>query len=201
MSRARKCAGNPGRTYCRVDFVFGSLVALGVVSVNAMVADAEPAEQQHWAYRPIVCPQVPRTGGDGWARNAVDSFVLRRLDAVRLVPSSPAGRETLIRRVTLDLIGLPPTPGEVTAFVNDTQPGAFERVVDRLLASPHYGERWARPWLDAAHYADSDGYEKDRARPWQLVSEHTRDEGRHQSTMCNSSARTAAKTSISMKRP
>ena len=165
MSRARKRDGKPGPTFCRVGFAFGSLVVLGVVSANALAADADPAEQQHWAYRPIVRPQVPQAGGDGWARNAVDLFVLRRLDALKLVPSAAAGRETLIRRVTLDLIGLPPTPGEVAAFVNDTQPGAFERVVDRLLASPHYGERWARPWLDAAHYADSDGYLTDQLRP------------------------------------
>ena len=100
-----------------------------------------------------------------WARNSVDLFVLRGLVREGIVPSPVAGRETLIRRVTLDLIGLPPTPREVAAFIKDKRPGAYQRVVDRLLASPHYGERWARPWLDVAHYADSDGYLTDQLRP------------------------------------
>ena len=97
-------------------------------------------------------------------RTPVDRFVLARLDHEQLSPSAEADRQTLLRRVTLDLTGLPPTPAEIDAFVADTAPGAYERVVDRLLASPHYGERWARPWLDLARYADTNGYEKDRRR-------------------------------------
>jgi hypothetical protein len=96
--------------------------------------------------------------------NPIDRFVFSRLDEEGLKPSPPAEKHTLIRRVYLDLIGLPPTPAEVDAFVKDASPDAFEKVVDKLLASKHYGERWARLWLDAARYADSDGYEKDKPR-------------------------------------
>src|SRR5581483_12464817 len=100
------------------------------------------------------------------ARNGVDYFILARLEAEKIVASPEADKATLIRRVTLDLTGVPPTPTEVDDFLNDTRPDAYERVVDRLLASPHYGERWGRHWLDLARYADSDGYEKDSARPY-----------------------------------
>src|SRR5437016_1186936 len=93
-------------------------------------------------------------------------FVLARLEGAGIRPSPEADRNTLIRRVSLDLIGLPPTPAEVDQFLADSRPGAYERVVDRLLDSPHYGEKWARHWLDLAHYADSDGYEKDLPRPY-----------------------------------
>ena len=99
-----------------------------------------------------------------WARTPVDRFVLARLDVERLVPSHEASTETLLRRVSLDLTGLPPTLAELDAFLADTRPDAYERVVDRLLASPHFGERWARQWLDLARYADSNGYEADRLR-------------------------------------
>src|SRR5262249_18304682 len=98
-----------------------------------------------------------------------DRFVLARLEAEGLKPSPQADRATLLRRVSLDLIGLPPTPAEVDVFLADKTPGAYEKVVDRLLQSPHYGERWARRWLDLARYADTNGYEKDRPRsiwPW-----------------------------------
>ena len=97
-------------------------------------------------------------------RNAIDRFVLERLEQEGLARSPEASRETLIRRVTLDLIGLPPAPEEVDAFVEDRRPLAYERLVDRLLSSPRYGERWARPWLDLARYADTDGYIHDRRR-------------------------------------
>ncbi len=110
-----------------------------------------------WSLQPIRRP-------DG-AHN-IDQFILARLKAEGVKPSPPADRTTLIRRVTLDLTGLPPTPQEVQHFLDDTRPDAYARVVDRLLASPHYGEKWARYWLDLAHYADSDGYEKDLEREW-----------------------------------
>ncbi len=97
-----------------------------------------------------------------WPRNAIDRFILARLEEEGLAPSPAADRDTLIRRLSLDLVGLPPTPEEVDAFVADRSPDAYEKLVDRLLASPHYGERWARRWLDLARYADTNGYEKDR---------------------------------------
>lgn len=101
-----------------------------------------------------------------WVRNPIDAFILAKLESQGIAPSPEAPKLTLLRRVTLDLTGLPPTPEEVGAFLTDTRPDAYERVVDRLLQSRHYGERWARPWLDLAHYADSDGYEKDQVRPF-----------------------------------
>lgn len=120
----------------------------------------------HWAYRPIDKPRTPSVRNPAWVRNPVDAFVLARLEAEGVTPSAEASRNTLIRRLSLDLTGLPPEPEEVEAFLTDNRPDAYERLVDRLLASPHYGEKWARHWLDLAHYADSDGYEKDRVRPY-----------------------------------
>ena len=107
----------------------------------------------------------PAVTNAAWARNDVDRFILATLEAKGLRPSPEASRQTLIRRVTFDLIGLPPTPEEVESFVRDTSPQAWERVVDRLLASPHYGERWGRHWLDLARYADSSGFHNDLDRP------------------------------------
>ncbi len=124
----------------------------------------KPTSAGHWAYVRPVRSNPPAVGNPVWVRNAIDNFVLARLEKEGLAPSPDAPRETLIRRLSLDLIGLPPSPAEVDAFVADTTEHAYERVVDRLLASPHYGERWARPWLDLARYADSNGYEKDRLR-------------------------------------
>ena len=118
----------------------------------------------HWSFRKPVRPDSPEIRDPSWPRNPIDRFVLSRLDREGLKPSTPAARATLIRRVGLDLIGLPPTLDEVDAFLRDDRPDAYERVVDRLLASPHYGERWARRWLDGARYADTNGYEKDRER-------------------------------------
>ena len=129
-------------------------------------AGDEPIRSDHWAFQPIARPAPPRVRQSDWVQNPIDQFVLATLEAQNLQPSPLADRHTLIRRVYLDLLGLPPTPAEVQAFISDTRPGAYERLVDRLLASPHYGERWGRHWLDLARYADSDGYEKDRARPY-----------------------------------
>jgi hypothetical protein len=119
---------------------------------------------KHWAYLKPVRRTPPKVRLKSWVRNPIDNFVLARLEKEKLRPSPEAPKEVLIRRVSLDLIGLPPTPQEVEAFLADTSPNAYEKVVDRLLASPHYGERWARPWLDLARYADSNGYEKDNSR-------------------------------------
>ena len=123
------------------------------------------AADRHWAFQPILQPAVPSVSGSGSSANPIDRFIARRLEAEGIALARQADSETLIRRVSLDLIGLPPTPEEVSEFICDQQPGAYERLVTRLLASPHYGERWARPWLDLCHYADSDGYLQDQVRP------------------------------------
>ena len=123
----------------------------------------------HWAFTKPVRAALPKVRDGSWVKNPLDSFVLAGLEAEGLRPSKEADRYTLIRRLSFDLIGLPPTLSEVGAFVGDTSANAYERVVDRLLASPGYGERWARVWLDLARYADTQGYEKDRPRtvwPW-----------------------------------
>jgi hypothetical protein len=120
--------------------------------------------EQHWAFQPPRAPAMPAVRDSGWVRNGIDSFILARLESEGLSPSPPADKSALARRVSLDLIGLPPTAEELSAFLADSSPQAYESLVDRLLRSPHYGERWARPWLDLARYADTNGYEKDRAR-------------------------------------
>ncbi len=117
-----------------------------------------------WALAPLTRPAPPEVRTRGWVRTPVDNFVLARLERERLRPAPYADRRTLIRRVTFDLTGLPPTPEEVDAFLADRAPGAWERVVDRLFADPHYGERMAQHWLDLARYADSDGYHDDTTR-------------------------------------
>ncbi|MGD9644514.1 MAG: DUF1549 domain-containing protein, partial [Pirellulales bacterium] len=127
------------------------------------IAAGAPYES-HWSFAPPVEPALPAVKNASWPRTPIDDFVLARQEQAGLSPSPEADRYTLIRRVSLDLIGLPPTPDEIRAFVNNRSPGAYEALVDRLLASPHYGERWARRWLDLARYADTNGYEKDRTR-------------------------------------
>jgi len=119
----------------------------------------------HWSFRAPVRAKPPEVQNKRWVRNAIDRFVLARLEAQRITPAPEADRATLIRRLSLDLIGLPPNVEQVTAFVRDPAPDAYERLVDSLLASPHFGERWGRHWLDLARYADSEGYQVDRARP------------------------------------
>ncbi|MBI3465448.1 MAG: DUF1549 domain-containing protein, partial [Planctomycetes bacterium] len=116
----------------------------------------------HWAYKPLVGPEPPKTEDQSWGHNAIDAFVLSALEKRKLAPSTEADRATLLRRLSLDLIGLPPTPEEVQAFVSDQKPGAYERQVDRLLESPHYGERMAVPWLDVVRFSDTVGYHGDQ---------------------------------------
>ncbi|MDX1931983.1 MAG: DUF1553 domain-containing protein [Capsulimonadales bacterium] len=118
-----------------------------------------------WSFRPIATPAVPRTPFDRLARDPIDRFVFDRLARNGLRPSPPARRHALLRRVTVDLTGLPPTPDEIAAFVNDPSPDAYEKVVDRLLASPAYGERWGRHWLDIVRFGESHGYEQNHVRP------------------------------------
>ncbi len=120
--------------------------------------------QPHWAFTAPKRPKVPKVKNNDWPRGEIDRFIMARLDREKLSPSPEADSNTLVRRLYLDILGLPPSPAEVEAFVADHSPEAYEQLVDRLLASPHYGERWGRIWLDGARYADSDGYEKDKPR-------------------------------------
>jgi hypothetical protein len=122
------------------------------------------AGSDHWAFRPPMHTALPKVRGEKWVRTPLDYFILARLEKERAEPAPEADRATLIRRVSLDLLGLPPSPAEVEAFLRDTAPDAYEKLVDRLLASPHYGERWARHWLDLARYADSNGFNIDAPR-------------------------------------
>ena len=122
--------------------------------------------ERHWSFEPIARAPIPDVQRRDWAWNEIDRFILHRLEQEGIAPSPAADRVTLIRRLSLDLIGLPPTPVEVESFLDDQEPGAYERLVDRLLASPHFGERWGRHWLDLARYADSDGYLGDSLRPY-----------------------------------
>ena len=135
---------------------------------QAAAGAAAETPAKHWAYAKPVAAHVPDVRNTAWVRNGIDRFVLARLEQEGLSPAPEAPFETLVRRATLDLIGLPPTLDELDSALQDAaahgRDAAYGRVVDRLLASPHYGERWARPWLDLARYADSHGYEKDRLR-------------------------------------
>ena len=148
--------------------------SIGSITLRLRAADSVPAVQEpvwtseqrsHWSFIPPVRPEVPRVQNRAWVRNPIDAFILSDLESVDLRPASEADRRTLIRRVTFDLTGLPPTPAEVEAFLADGRADAYERLVDRLLASPRYGERWARFWLDLARYAESDGFKSDLPRP------------------------------------
>src|SRR5262249_20169012 len=118
----------------------------------------------HWAFEPPKRPALPKVSDTGWPREPIDYFVLARLEAERFGPSPEADKATLLRRVTLDLTGVPPAPGAVEAFLTDSSGEAYERVVDRLLESAHYGEHMARFWLDAARYGDTHGLHLDNYR-------------------------------------
>ena len=145
-------------------------VKMGAPWPNAKISDAARAAQRgeyvlsdaqknFWSFQPVKsAPSLPSVKNSAWVKSPIDRFILAKLEAKGLKPALPADRRTLIRRANFDLIGLPPTPEEIDAFVADKSPDAFARVVDRLLASPHYGERWARHWLDVARYADTKGY-------------------------------------------
>jgi mono/diheme cytochrome c family protein len=132
---------------------------------DANTAIAQRAGADHWSFQPIQRPAAPTTKDQTWVRNPIDAFILARLEKEGIAPSPEADKPTLIRRLSIDLTGLPPTPAEVADYINDSSQRAYETLVDRLLASPHYGERYARYWLDLTRYADSDGYEKDLGRP------------------------------------
>ncbi|MFM7248599.1 MAG: DUF1549 and DUF1553 domain-containing protein [Planctomycetaceae bacterium] len=159
--------------------VLGALAAVGTADTGtpqgwpATVA----AGRRHWAFQKPVAPAVPEVKDAGWPAGDVDRFLLAEMEKAGVTPVADAGREALLRRVSFDLVGLPPSPEEIRAFLDDTSPGAFERVVDRLLASPRYGERQARHWLDVARYAESSGKETNlpfphawRYRDWVIAA-------------------------------
>ena len=148
------------------------VVGLGVSSSSVRAAGPPPPaapqtiadKREHWAFKTPVRPKIPAVKDSSWARGPIDHFALAKLERENIQPSPEADKVALLRRLSLDLIGLPPTLAEVDAFLADQSKNAHEKQVERLLASPHYGERWGRQWLDAARYADSDGYEKDMSR-------------------------------------
>jgi hypothetical protein len=152
----------------RIASIITCLVAI-VLSVALAMGEQTAAKPQsngarHWSYIAPIRPAAPAVKDKAWVKNPIDAFVLARLEREGLKPSPQAAPEVLCRRVYLDLVGLPPTPAQVDAYVKDTSGNAYEKLVDSLLASPHYGERWARVWLDLARYADTNGYEKDNRR-------------------------------------
>lgn len=146
-----------------------ALESVAVVAAETSAVEAAPRRgsqsQPHWAYQPVARPATPAVKDAKWVRSPIDALVLAQLEAKDIKPSPDADRATLIRRVTLDTWGIIPTPEEVKAFVNDKSPNAYEKLVDRLLASSRYGERWGRRWLDLTRHADSDGYNTDGTRP------------------------------------
>jgi hypothetical protein len=137
----------------------------GGAPVRAQGTPITEKDRQFWSFQKPVRPALPSVRNRRWVRNDIDRFVLSRLEQNKLTPSQPADPRVLLRRVYFDLTGLPPTPEEVTAFAKNPSDQAYRAIVDRLLASPQYGERWGRHWLDLARYADSGGYEFDYDRP------------------------------------
>jgi hypothetical protein len=148
-------------------------VAMGVpwsgphtpIPQELLEAPAAPKRKDWWSYQPLRRPAVPKVAQASWVTNPIDAFILAKLEANALAPVPPADKLALIRRATYDLTGLPPTPAEVQAFLADDSHNAYEKVIDRLLQSPHYGEKWARHWLDLVRYAETNGYERDGAKP------------------------------------
>ena len=152
--------------YLAIIVAFGSLSAFAAEEKSAADAKASQNAAKAWSpYAPITAPAQPEVKQKAWVRTPIDAFVLQPIEAAGIKPSPETDRATFIRRATLDAWGLLPTPEEVKAFVGDRSPNAYEKLVDRLLASPHYGERQARRWLDLARYADSTGFQNDGTRP------------------------------------
>jgi mono/diheme cytochrome c family protein len=140
------------------------LAAEQIELVRRWIAEGAKWEE-HWAFQQVVRPTMPEVHDRGWVRNPIDAFLLSRLEQSNLEPAPPADKVALIRRAYYDLTGLPPTPAEVDAFLADVSPDAYERLIDRLLASPHHGERWARHWLDVVRYAETNSFERDGPKP------------------------------------
>lgn len=143
----------------------GTALSEGLPTPSESKPSFNELQKKHWAFQPIQRPEPPKTQNHAWVRTPIDAFILAQLEARKASPAPQADKISLIRRASLDLIGLPPTPSEVAQFVNDPSSDAFEKLVDRLLSSPHYGERWARHWLDLARYAESEGFKADETRP------------------------------------
>jgi hypothetical protein len=142
------------------------LAALGAcLAIGSSAHSQEKGKGEWWSLKPLTRPALPSVRMPSWVRNPIDAFILTKLESQGMKPSREADRATLIRRVTFDLVGLPPTPEEIDAFIGDARPDAYERLVDCLLASPAHGERWARHWLDVVHYGETHGYDKDKPRP------------------------------------
>ena len=133
---------------------------------DADVQSESKTVSDYWAYRPLKRPQVPSVQASDWVNNPIDAFILAKLEAHDLTPAAPASKLTLIRRVYYDLTGLPPSPEAVEAFLNNTSPDAYEKLIDKLLKSPRYGEKWGRHWLDLVRYAETNGYENDSDKPY-----------------------------------
>src|SRR5918995_756242 len=146
-----------------------TLALVGALFLGVVAYSAEPsfttAQRDWWSLKPVVKPAVPEVMNRQWVKTPVDAFVLAALEAKGLTPNPAADRVTLLRRASIDIAGLPPTEQEIARFVNDKSADAWTKVVDRLLASPQYGERWGRHWLDVARYADSNGFKADETRP------------------------------------
>ncbi|MBC7928531.1 MAG: DUF1549 domain-containing protein, partial [Bryobacteraceae bacterium] len=146
-------------------------ILLSAAALLPIFGEATPQfnamQRRWWAVQPVAAVPPPAVDGHGqqWVRNEIDNFIYQKLKAKNIQPAAPASRQVYLRRVTLDLTGLPPTPAEAQTYLNDDQPGSDERLVERLLANPRYGERWGRHWLDVVRYADSDGFKQDDTRP------------------------------------
>lgn len=141
------------------------LVANCVWAAKSGAEDYSELERSYWAFQPLSSPTAPMVNRSDWVRNPIDAFILRGLEGQGIEPTPEADRRSLIRRASLDLTGMPPSVGEIDRYVNDSDPDAYENLIDRLLESPRYGERYARHWLDLVRYADSDGYKSDVLRP------------------------------------
>ncbi len=140
------------------------VIAVSVLCFGATNDPFTPAQRKYWAFQPVTHPQAPSVQHKNWIANPIDAFITQKLEEKNLSLAPQADRATLLRRVTFDLIGLPPTPAEIDAFVADQSPKAYEKVVDRLLAYPQYGERWARHRLDLARFAESSSFKSDETR-------------------------------------
>jgi mono/diheme cytochrome c family protein len=148
----------------------GSAKTVTNIPKNASVREFTEAEKNFWAWQPLKPVAPPKVKNSAWVKSPIDNFVLAKLEEKGLAPAAPADKLTLLRRATFDLTGLPPTQKEMSDFTADQSPNAFKKVVERLLASPRYGERWGRHWLDVARYADSTGNDEDHRYPhaWKL---------------------------------
>ena len=150
--------------WVRADLPMKDAEGSGHVEPKTGVVTAE--SKNYWAYKPVVRPALPAVKNAAWVANPIDAFILAKLEAKNLAPSKPADKLALARRLYFDLTGLPPTPEQVDVFVRDMSPNSYEKLVDQLLASPHYGEKWGRYWLDIVRYGETNGYERDGPKPY-----------------------------------